>query len=133
VACWWTTPFLQRFAIQNHARHLPRPIIFVHLPSCSFSIFGWLKILCWTYFPSNFHHFPPFPPLSATETPGWGDPNGPGLPHWPSWQQPPASLLNISDQPVLAEVPWLGTRQPGILKMDFCIDGWGVKMTNSSG
>jgi len=34
-----------------------------------------------------------------------GDPNGPDLPQWPAWQQSPASLLNISDQPVLAEAP----------------------------
>jgi len=34
-----------------------------------------------------------------------GDPNGGDLPQWPPWQAAPASLLNISNQPVLAEAP----------------------------
>ena len=53
-----------------------------------------------------------------------GDPNGGDLPQWPPWQAAPASLLNISNQPVLAEAPKSasvgGSSHPsGLVELEF--------------
>ena len=62
-----------------------------------------------------------------------GDPNGGDLPQWPPWQAAPASLLNISNQPVLAEAPKSasvgGSSHPsGLVEIGISVGGGGGGM-----